>query len=61
MNLQELEERAQSEYEATKRRLRERYALARKLGFNAKEAKILSNKSEKTIKHLTTLKEERAR
>ena len=37
----------------TKQRIKERYALARSLGFSAQEAQILQNNSEETIRRLS--------
>ena len=51
-NLSDLERDANKRYEAQKARLRERYKLARDLGFSGAEAGILCLKSEDIIRRL---------
>lgn len=56
-SLSELQEDAERQYNNHKATMRERYALARKLGFTPQEATILKTKTEETIKRLASERE----
>jgi hypothetical protein len=58
--LDDLEQEAKQKAENVKKKLRERYKLARDLGFSASEAQLLSSRPEQIIRQLAKEKSSRA-